>query len=86
MTDKPHFTHDCTACVFLGSTIAGGRHTDLYAHPSTHHGDISRDATIIARYGSGDGEYYSTIAKEARPTGHAELFAGVALWRQLKGY
>lgn len=83
---KPIFAHDCTGCEFLGQTIGGGRIVDLYAHPSKYPGDISRDATIIARYGSDGPDYYSTIAKEARPEGHAELFAGAKIWLSKKGY
>ena len=80
--DKPWFTHDCETCVFLGQTIGHGHIHDLYAHPSKRPGDISRDATIIARYGNERHEYYSTIAKMAKATGHAELFAGASLWME----
>src|SRR3546814_9460612 len=46
---KPTHKHACTSCIFLGSTIGGGKIFDLYAHRSTRPGDISRDATLIAR-------------------------------------
>ena len=58
-----HWKHDCDRCRFLGSTIGGGRMTDLYVCGET----------LIARYGSDGPEYYSTTLGSARPEGHAEL-------------
>ena len=74
MSDKTQYTHDCTACTFLGQTIGGGHITDLYAHQNKDH------VTLIARYGDEGHEYLSTWLQYARPSGHSELWAARELY------
>ncbi len=80
--DTPKYFHDCTDCIFLGNCIGGGRIFDLYACKSKIIGDISRDASLVARRSNKPSDYYSTIAQMAHPEGHAELWAAKALWER----
>ncbi len=54
MKDTPQFQHDCTACIFLGNMLAGGKSVDLYYCPN----DIVR-STVVARYSSEGSDYAS---------------------------
>lgn len=76
MSDGPHYIHDCKNCIFIGSTIGGGRMTDCYAH-ECH----DRSVTLIARFSSDGPDYYSTDLTFARPDGHSELWAARALYK-----
>ncbi len=51
---KPHFTHDCSQCVFLGSHEMGAEKFDLYYCDQS-----GRIATVIARFGNEGSEYSS---------------------------
>jgi len=54
----PKFIHDCDLCYFVGQTIYGGAIYDLYLHsPESPEAEFS--TTLLARYGSGAGEYLS---------------------------
>ena len=53
MADKPRFTHDCTACRFLGQF----EKWDLYYCPTY----MLMEGSCIARYGS-EGHEYASLA------------------------
>lgn len=77
---QPTHEHDCTECVFLGTTIGGGRIHDLYYHASVTGGDD----TLIARRSSEGADYSSCPVSFARPNGTAELWAAKALWEKAR--
>lgn len=81
---KPAYRHDCEACQYIGQTIGGGKLVDLYAHRSTRLGDISRDASLIARYGDDGPEYWSAVSQMiSADTCHAELLVAKVIWENL---
>ena len=67
------YTHDCTRCFFLGSTVANNCWMDLYYHPNK-----SYSGTIIARYGNSGSEYTSCVI-ELITIEMAELFIGTTM-------
>lgn len=63
-TNKPHFTHDCDECIFLGP-LFNGKKNDVYLAIHTTY------PTLIVRYGNEGSEYASfplRLLAENQPT------------------
>ena len=56
---KPRFTHDCTRCRFLGTTIVGARLYDLYFCEAS-------DDLVTARFGDDPSDCYTLPLAAAR--------------------
>ena len=52
LNGKAQHPHTCRKCEFLGHTVVGGRHFDIYECKS-------QTPTFVARFGSREESYYS---------------------------
>lgn len=64
LVGNPRFKHDCSSCVYLGSTVidsverSGVEEFDLYVCPAKAPG--AKAETVVARFGE-DGNYHSGL-------------------------
>ncbi len=65
-TTKPRYTHDCSACVFLGHYDTEEGEFDLYACTARQ---VGGDDSFIARYGDEGPEYASAPSSIASRPG-----------------
>lgn len=75
---KPQFTHDCDACVFLGSDDLH----DFYFCRGDGSRSVEISATVIARFGSRGPEYASGIINARRSSPEDPLGKALARARE----